>query len=140
MVGTQALIAFQSPQGAVVHSYAITGAMKSGSAVFIPSNLTINFTKTSAEITGTEMTIFATLNMKRNESWTMNHVWNQGASVDLATNAVGPHAFAGDSVASVASVDLATNVAFSDVDLPHQNLKHVSRSPILLTVPEFCIS
>lgn len=126
MVGTQALIAFQSAQGAVVHSYDIKGAMKGG-APMVPGNLSLDFTKTSAVITDADTTIFTTLNMKPGDSWIMNHVWNEGATVDLASNAVGPHAMAGDSVASVSAINLATNQAFSSVDLPHQKLKHVSK-------------
>jgi hypothetical protein len=125
MEGTQALIAFQSAQGAVVHTYAITGAMKGGAPV-VPGNLSLDFTKTSAVITGGEATIFATLTLSQDSSWTMNHVWNQGSTVDLTTNAVGPHALSGDSLSSVSSLNLATNQAFSDVQLPHQKLKNVT--------------
>ncbi|KAG0577119.1 hypothetical protein KC19_5G132200 [Ceratodon purpureus] len=123
MIGTQALIAFQSTQGAVVHTYDITGAMKGGAPV-VPGNISLDFTKTSAVINGGETTIFTTLNMKPNQSWTMNHVWNQGSTVDLTTNAVGPHAMSGDSLTSVSSINLATNQAFSNVELPHQKLKN----------------
>jgi len=131
MEGTQALIAFPNAGIAVVHTYAITNAMKRGAAPMVPGNLTLNFTTASAEITaGTgTITLFVTLNMKPNESRTMNHVWNQGSYVNLATNGVGPHAMAGESVESVAAIDLATNVAVANVDLPHQKLKNVRPRP-----------
>lgn len=122
MVGTQALIAFQSGQGAIVHSYAITGPIKGG-APCVPGNLSLDFTGTSVEISGTEITIFATLTKKSNGSWTMNHVWNEGSTVDLDTNAIGPHAMSGDSVASASIINLETNEASGDVELPHQKLK-----------------
>ena len=127
MVGTQVLIAFRSAEGgAVVRQYALTGAMKSGAALVVPGNLSVDFTSTSAVISGGEATIFATLRLKPDQSWTMNHVWNQGTVVDLATDAVGPHAMSRDSLASVSAINLATNQAFSNVELPHQKLKNVS--------------
>lgn len=129
MVGTQALIAYQTAGVATVKNYAITGAMKGGSPC-IPGTLSLNFTGTSTIISGTEMTIYTTL--EGANSYTMNHVWNQGPSVDQSTFAVAAHEMTGDSVSSVASITLSTSASTSSggsvnsVALPNQKLKDVS--------------
>lgn len=123
MVGTQALIAFQSTTGAVVYQYPVTGAVKGGQSL-IPGDLTLNFTDTSAVVSGAEMTIFSTLNLKAGDSMSMQYVWGQGRTVDLTNNAVGPHSIPISGDAAVTNIDLLTAQA-STVELPNQKLKNV---------------
>lgn len=122
MVGTQALIAFQSTTGAVVYQYPVTGAVKGGQSL-IPGDLTLNFTDTSAVVSGAEMTIFSTLNLKAGDSISMQYVWGQGRTVDLTNNAVGPHSIPISGDAAVTNIDLLTAQA-STVELPNQKLKN----------------
>jgi len=140
MVGTQALIAYTVAGVATVKDYPITGAVKGGSPC-IPGALSVNFTGTSTVISGTEMTIYTTL--QGVNSYTMNHVWNQGPSVDPSTFAVASHDLTGDSVSSVASItlsDVATSPgspgssgSITEVALPNQKLKNVSERKICPT-------
>lgn len=126
MVGTQALIAYMIAGVPTVNDYAITGAMKSGSPC-IPGTLSVNFTDTTSEIVGTDITIYTTL--LGATSLTLNHVWNRGASVDTTTLAVSPHEYSGESVESMAPVTLATGTSggsgtVASVELPNQKLKN----------------
>lgn len=130
MAGTQALIAYTVAGVATVKDYPITNAIKGGSPC-IPGALTLNFTNSSTAISGTEMTIYTTL--LGVSSLTMNHVWNQGPSVDPTTFAVASHDLTGDSVQSVVPITLSSTPGSSpgiigSAELPNQKLKNVSHS------------
>ncbi|KAG0560887.1 hypothetical protein KC19_9G022100 [Ceratodon purpureus] len=123
MAGTQALVAYQTAAGAKVAGYPITGAMKGG-APAVPGTLSVNFTGTSTVITGTEMTIYTTLALKANDSFTMNNVWNVGPSVDQTSFAIASHSLSGDSLSSGSVIDLSSGQAFNNIELPNQKLKN----------------
>ena len=125
MVGTQALIAFKSTEGPVVYTYNLSMGLMSPGFSLTPGQIILNFTNSSAEILGTQLTIYATLNLNANESLQMNHVWNRGSSVNLTSNSPGPHSFTGENIQSVLPINLSTG-ATSQVKLPHQKLKNVS--------------
>lgn len=124
MDGTQSLIAFKNSTSATVLAYPITDANK-GSTPLVPGSISVPFTNYSTVIVGTQMTIFTTLVVQKNQSLALNHVWNVGSSVDLTNNAPGPHSYATDNNLAFSTINMSTGTS-QLVELPHQKLKIVS--------------
>ncbi|XP_002964568.2 cytochrome b561 and DOMON domain-containing protein At4g12980 [Selaginella moellendorffii] len=82
MSGTSALIAFQSSQGAQLHSYSVSRQVKDDDISLSPQEQTeVPFQNQSVTMEGTVVTIFATIPLTNSSSTTMNHVWNFGDQV-----------------------------------------------------------
>jgi hypothetical protein len=126
MEGTQALIAFQGEYAPTLQTYNLTAATLQG-VPLTPGRIELNFTGMSAEMTGADMTIFATLHLRPNQSLELNHVWNQGDSIDISTLVPGAHAMTGGNLLSASSINMATGIS-TIVELPHQKLKNVGHT------------
>ncbi|KAH9565013.1 hypothetical protein CY35_04G055100 [Sphagnum magellanicum] len=123
MEGTQALIAFQGEYAPTLQTYNLTAATLQG-VPLTPGRIELNFTGMSAEMTGADMTIFATLHLRPNQSLELNHVWNQGHSIDIGTLVPGAHAMTGGNLLSASSINMTTGIS-TIIELPHQKLKNV---------------
>jgi hypothetical protein len=126
MEGTQALIAFQGEYAPTLQTYNLTAATLQG-VPLTPGRIELNFTGMSAEMTGADMTIFATLHLQPNQSLELNHVWNQGHSIDIGTLVPGAHAMTGGNLLSASSINMTTGIS-TIIELPHQKLKNVGHT------------
>jgi hypothetical protein len=126
MEGTQALIAFQGEYAPTLQTYNLTAATLQG-VPLTPGRIELNFTGMSAEMIGADMTIFATLHLRPNQSLELNHVWNQGQSIDISTLVPGAHAMTGGSLLSASSINMATGIS-TIIELTHQKLKNVGHT------------
>lgn len=107
MVGTQSLIAFKDPKGAmVVKTYNLT-SYKS----ITESKLLYNVLDSKAESSNGTMKIFATLELPENTT-TVNQVWQVGPAVKDGKPVV--HKFDTENLASKAILDLAATSSAGD--------------------------
>lgn len=77
MVGSQALVAFLSPNGSM---RAYTTPIASYNPSMLPANITLPISNISSEYVGNEMIIYAAVGPLQNGTL-VNHVWQAGASV-----------------------------------------------------------
>lgn len=77
MVGSQALVAFLSPNGSM---RAYTTPIASYNPSMLPANITVPISNISAEYVGNEMIIYAAVGPLQNGTL-VNHVWQAGASI-----------------------------------------------------------
>ncbi|CAN1288781.1 Cytochrome b561 and DOMON domain-containing protein At5g35735 [Linum perenne] len=101
MMGSQALIAFQQPNGSMT---AYTTSVDSMTPALTPGSLSFQVSNLRAEHTSGETTIFATLHLNSNLLST-NQVWQEGP---LARGAPSIHPTTGANVQSVGTIDFQT--------------------------------
>jgi hypothetical protein len=125
MPGTQALAAFRDGASVIVKKYDVSKAVRDNGKPLTPGPISVNYTTFSAEIVSTTVTIFGTLQLTPGQSLVLNHVWQQGPTVDLTTFTLAQHNLAPENFQSVLVIDMSTAAAQS-VDLPYIRLKRVS--------------
>ncbi|XP_010046008.2 cytochrome b561 and DOMON domain-containing protein At5g35735 [Eucalyptus grandis] len=99
MVGSQALVAYQN-SSASLRVY--TSSVDSEGTTLPEGNLSFGVSNISAKLEGSEMTIFATLQLSSGTT-TVNQVWQVGP---LQSGSPGSHALSGANVQSVGTLDL----------------------------------
>ena len=127
MPGTQALAAFSNSSGVVVKEYNVTQAVLNGQANLLPGPVSLNYTNTSAVLSGTTMTIFGTLALGAGKATSLNHVWNRGPSV-TSNSQLTAHPIS--NIQGYSTIDMSSGIATA-LALPHQSLKNVSIFPII---------
>ena len=128
MPGTQALAAFSNSSGVVVKEYNVTQAVLNGQANLLPGPVSLNYTNTSAVLSGTTMTIFGTLALGAGKATSLNHVWNRGPSV-TSNSQLTAHPIS--NIQGYSTIDMSSGIATA-LALPHQSLKNVSIFPTSL--------
>ncbi|XP_002974317.2 cytochrome b561 and DOMON domain-containing protein At5g35735 [Selaginella moellendorffii] len=118
MVGTNALIGFRTQDRSYVDTYKLTTDIQAG-AQLTPGTLDISVLDKAVEITGTTVTIFATIQLRPNQT-KINHVWNRGSK----TIGVSPlqHGLSPEDRSGVGVIDLSTRSVIN-TEPPHQSLK-----------------
>ncbi|GLJ53599.1 hypothetical protein SUGI_1143430 [Cryptomeria japonica] len=119
MIGTQALIAFQSSNGSTVVG---TYDVQSKSTV-TPSPISLTVTNKSAvyERSSGKITIFASLVLGSNQT-SINQVWQVGSSVTNSTPAI--HSTAPADLSSLGTLDLQSGTSSVSSGISHQTLKN----------------
>lgn len=130
MIGTQAFIAFQAPNGSTILTYNVTSDTKQGLPLR-SSPISLHVLDKQVQISGTSIAIFVSLQLRRNQSTVLNHVWNRGVSV---TNfQPGAHGFTPADLSGLKVINMSSGISSTTViELPHQILKN--RHAILNTV------
>ncbi|KAG0614215.1 hypothetical protein M758_6G159300 [Ceratodon purpureus] len=112
MPGTQALVAFWDANrtNVIVREYDLTVdvAYRPETPLFPANNLSVLYTDTRVEAAGTVVTILSTLHLTPNQSVTLNHVWNRGFRVVLATLSPGGHHLTSENRASRVKINMVT--------------------------------
>ncbi|GMH12017.1 hypothetical protein Nepgr_013858 [Nepenthes gracilis] len=106
MLGAQALVAFQNSSGAM-HAY--TSSVQSYATTLSSSSLSFSVSSLSAEMSGSQMMIFATVQLPDNKT-SVNQVWQVGP---VSSDSPQAHAQSGDNLKSAGSVNFLSGVVVS---------------------------
>ncbi|XP_030467814.1 cytochrome b561 and DOMON domain-containing protein At5g35735-like [Syzygium oleosum] len=103
MVGSQALVAYQNSSGSM---WAYTSSVDSYQTCLTPGNLSFGVPNISAVLEGSDMTIFATLQLSSGMT-TVNQVWQVGP---MEGGSPGTHLTSGDNIESVGTLDFLSGI------------------------------
>ncbi|XP_028095886.1 cytochrome b561 and DOMON domain-containing protein At5g47530-like [Camellia sinensis] len=106
MVGTQAIIAYQKPDGNMA---VYTSSVDSYATQLQKGNLSFPVSDLSALFSNDEIIIFATIQLPNNSS-TINHVWQDGP---ITGNHLGIHDLSGRHLQSMGTLNLLSGRAFA---------------------------
>ncbi|EER99174.1 cytochrome b561 and DOMON domain-containing protein At5g47530 [Sorghum bicolor] len=106
MVGTQAVVAFQSSNGSLVAYPTVLDSYAPSMAPAAPGDLAFPVSGVAAEYAdGKEMVVYATLALPAGKGSKFTNVWQQGAAVVNDVPAV--HPTTGDNILSTATIDFS---------------------------------
>lgn len=106
MVGTQAVVAFQSSNGSLVAYPTVLDSYAPSMAPAAPEDLTFPVSDVAAEVVdGEEVVLYATLALPDGKGTKFTHVWQQGTAVVNDVPAV--HPTTGDNILSTATIDFS---------------------------------
>lgn len=120
MVESSVLIAFPAHNGSNLLPYKLTTEVQLQTTPLVCSPVDLIIKSTAVEISGTSMSMFATLQLPNNKT-VLNHVWNKGSAVTNFQPMA--HSLDGDGILGFETLDMYTAQATGAGQAPNDSLK-----------------